>query len=172
MATEQMSRRVINNPAHGVGQDPADDRYRDLRRPRKLRFFVNGDRYFRGKKIYVTPNRYYNFNDLLNDLTGKLPSNLNLPYGVRQIFTPSGGRRIFDIEDLSDGQTYVCAGFEGFKMIKYGRAELEPWSMDFDPRPDTERSQPGQAASSAVVHTFTFQYSQDKFNAVQVMVLS
>ena len=94
-----------------------------------MKFFVNGDRYFRGKKIYVTPNRYYNFNDLLNDLTGKLPSNLNLPYGVRQIFTPVSGRRVFDIEDLSDGETYVCAGFEGFKMIKYGRAELEPWSM-------------------------------------------
>lgn len=28
-----------------------------------------------------------------------------------------------------DGETYVCAGFEGFKMIKYGRSELEPWSL-------------------------------------------
>ena len=77
----------------------------------------------------MTPNRYYNFTDLLNDLTGKLPSNLNLPYGVRQIFTPVNGRRIFDIEDLSDGETYVCAGFEGFKGIKYGKVEIEPWSM-------------------------------------------
>ena len=73
--------------------------------------------------------RYYNFNDLLNDLTGKLPSSLNLPYGVRQIFTPVGGRRVSDIEDLQDGETYVCAGFEGFKVIKYGRTELEPWSV-------------------------------------------
>lgn len=74
-------------------------------------------------------SRYYNFNDLLNDLTGKLPSSLNLPYGVRQIFTPVGGRRVSDIEDLQDGETYVCAGFEGFKVIKYGRTELEPWSV-------------------------------------------
>ncbi|KAK0043847.1 serine/threonine-protein kinase DCLK1, partial [Biomphalaria pfeifferi] len=101
----------------------------DLRRPLKLRFFVNGDRYFRGKKMYVAPNRYHTFNDLLNDLTGKLPSNANLPYGVRQIFTPVSGRRIYDIADLVNGDTYVCAGFEGFKVIKYGRAALEPWSM-------------------------------------------
>ncbi|KAL5011086.1 hypothetical protein ScPMuIL_013391 [Solemya velum] len=129
--TDTMSRRVYNISA-SVSQahrDLIDDRYRDLRRPRKVRFFVNGDRYFRGKKLYITPHRYFNFNDLLTDLTGKLPSNLNLPYGVRQIFTPSGGRRVTDIEDLGDGHTYVCAGFEGFRQIKYGKSELEPWSV-------------------------------------------
>ncbi|XP_012935782.1 neuronal migration protein doublecortin, partial [Aplysia californica] len=145
--TEHAPRRVLNNPPMQVQRDFADDRYRDLRRPRKLKFFVNGDRYFRGKKIYVTPNRYYNFNDLLNDLTGKLPSNLNLPYGVRQIFTPVSGRRIFDIEDLSDGETYVCAGFEGFKMIKYGRAELEPWSMARPQQPANTEAE-GEPATS------------------------
>ncbi|KAL3837589.1 hypothetical protein ACJMK2_022937 [Sinanodonta woodiana] len=129
--TATMSRRILNFNTH-VSQphrDAVDERYRDLRRPRKVRFYVNGDRYFKGKKLYITPHRYFNFNDLLNDLTGKLPSNLNLPYGVRQIFTPSSGRRITDIEDLQDSQSYICAGFEGFKPIKYGTAELEPWSL-------------------------------------------
>ncbi|KAK7482095.1 hypothetical protein BaRGS_00026679 [Batillaria attramentaria] len=128
--TEHISRRLGMNPGISqVHKDITDERYRDLRRPRKVRFFVNGDRFFKGKKLYITPHRYYNFNDLLNDLTGKLPSSLNLPYGVRQIFTPVGGRRVSDIEDLQDGETYVCAGFEGFKTIKYGRTELEPWSV-------------------------------------------
>ena len=126
------SNRGYNNNLLSVSQahkDITDDRYRDLRRPRKVRFFVNGDRFFRGKKLYITPHRYFNFNDLLNDLTGKLPSNVHLPYGVRQIFTPKGGRRVTDIEDLNDGEHYVCAGFEGFKGIKYGKADLEPWSL-------------------------------------------
>ncbi|XP_055998357.1 serine/threonine-protein kinase DCLK2-like isoform X3 [Ostrea edulis] len=130
--TDTMSRRPypnINVSASQTHKDVTDDRYRDLRRPRKVRFYVNGDRYFKGKKLYITPHRYFNFNDLLNDLTGKLPSNLNLPYGVRQIFTPVSGRRVTEIEDLSDGENYVCAGFEGFKIIKYGKAELEPWSV-------------------------------------------
>ncbi|XP_052694387.1 serine/threonine-protein kinase DCLK2-like isoform X1 [Crassostrea angulata] len=131
--TDTMSRRPypnMNVSASQTHKDVTDDRYRDLRRPRKVRFFVNGDRYFKGKKLYITPHRYFNFNDLLNDLTGKLPSNLSLPYGVRQIFTPVSGRRVTEIEDLSDGENYVCAGFEGFKTIKYGKAELEPWSVE------------------------------------------
>lgn len=130
--TDTMSRRPYHNmnvSASQTHKDVTDDRYRDLRRPRKVRFYVNGDRYFKGKKLYITPHRYFNFNDLLNDLTGKLPSNLSLPYGVRQIFTPVSGRRVTEIEDLSDGENYVCAGFEGFKTIKYGKAELEPWSV-------------------------------------------
>ncbi|XP_052805776.1 serine/threonine-protein kinase DCLK1-like isoform X2 [Mya arenaria] len=130
--TETMHRRAFNfNTVSQAHRDVVDDRYRDLRRPRKVRFFVNGDRYFKGKKLYITPHRYFNFNDLLNDLTGKLPSNLSLPYGVRQIFTPSSGHRVVDIEDLQDGRSYVCAGFEGYKPIKYGKAELEPWSLAF-----------------------------------------
>ena len=32
---------------------------RDLRRPRKITFFSNGDRYFPGKKLYITPHRYF-----------------------------------------------------------------------------------------------------------------
>ena len=123
------TRRYANASVSQAHKDLTDDRYKDLRRSRKVKFFVNGDRYFKGKKMYITPNRYFNFNDLLNDLTGKLPNNLNLPYGVRQIFTPVDGRRITDIEDMGDGQSYVCAGFEGFKGIKYGKADLEPWSV-------------------------------------------
>lgn len=129
--TATMPRNRVHNllSVSQAHKDVTEERYRDLRRPRKVRFYVNGDRYFKGKKLYITPHRYFNFNDLLNDLTGKLPNNLNLPYGVRQIFTPSGGRRVTDIEDLSDGENYVCAGFEGFKQIRYGKAELEPWSL-------------------------------------------
>ncbi|ESO87760.1 hypothetical protein LOTGIDRAFT_64764, partial [Lottia gigantea] len=98
------------------------------RRPRRVNFYVNGDRYFKGKKMFVTPNRYYNFNDLLNELTGKLPSNLNLPYGVRQLYEKHG-QRITDVDDLQDGDWYVAAGFEGFKSIKYGSTDMEVWSM-------------------------------------------
>lgn len=68
------------------------------------------------------------FNDLLSDLTGKLPTTVQLPYGVRNIYTPVGGHKVRDIEDLQDGQSYVCAGFEAFKGLKYGGHSLEPWT--------------------------------------------
>ena len=109
-------------------RDITEEKYRDLRRPRKIRFFANGNRYFKGKKFNITPHRYLSFNDLLGDLTGKLPGNVQLPYGVRQIFTPVTGRRVRDIEELQDGQSYVCAGFDTFKGIKYGNGEIEPWN--------------------------------------------
>ena len=127
---ETMVRRPING-AGGISQahrDVTDDRYRDLRKPRKVKFYCNGDRYFKGKKIFVTPHRYLTFNDLLNDLTGKLPGTVQLPYGVRQIYTPVGGRKVRDIDELQDGKHYVCAGFETFKPIPYGRESLEPWT--------------------------------------------
>ena len=116
---------------HGVSQthrDVTDDRYRDLRKPRRVRFFCNGDRYFKGKKMFITPHRYLTFNDLLNDLTGKLPSSVHLPYGVRTIYSPVGGSKIRDIESLQDGENYVVAGFETFKGIRYGKNAIEPWS--------------------------------------------
>lgn len=124
-----MSRRVYTGSVSTVHRDITDERYRELRRPRKVRFYVNGDRYFRGKKLYITPHRYLNFNDLLSDLTGKLPSKVNLPYGVRQIFTPVGGHRVTDIEQLEDGGAYVCGGFESFKAVRYGHEDLEQWSV-------------------------------------------
>lgn len=161
--TDTMSRRPypnMNVSASQTHKDVTDDRYRDLRRPRKVRFFVNGDRYFKGKKLYITPHRYFNFNDLLNDLTGKLPSNLSLPYGVRQIFTPVSGRRVTEIEDLSDGENYVCAGFEGFKTIKYGKAELEPWSVD-----QTRRIQNGLRKTRP--HNHEFGETESNFGANQ-----
>ncbi|OWF51087.1 serine/threonine-protein kinase DCLK1-like isoform X2 [Mizuhopecten yessoensis] len=132
--TTSMSRRVFNLAPPAISQthkDIVDTKMKDLRRPRKIRFYVNGDGYFKGKKLNITPHRYSTFNDLLNDLTGKLPSSVNLPYGVRQIYTPSGGRRVTEIEGLADGQIYVLAGFEAFKpQVRYGQQVLEPWSME------------------------------------------
>jgi len=67
-------------------------------------------------------SRYTKFGDLLTDLTGRLPSSVLLAYGVRQIFTPTTGRRIRDVRQLKDGGSYVCAGFETFKPMTYGQS--------------------------------------------------
>lgn len=95
-----------------------DDKYRELRRPRKVRLLCNGDGHYRGKRISVVPHRYVSFNDLLTDFTNQL-NGVQLPYGVRRVYTPVGGTRVKDIDQLQDGQAYVCAGFEPFKAIKY-----------------------------------------------------
>lgn len=109
-------------------KDLTNEKYRNLRRPKKVTFFCNGDKFFKGKLLFITPHRYLSFQDLLGDLTNKLPNSSSLPYGVRQIYTPACGRRVRDIEHLQDGKEYVCAGFESFKALKYGTQALDPWS--------------------------------------------
>jgi hypothetical protein len=122
------TKRYFAGDVSSTHKDLTDNKYRNLRRPKKVTFFCNGDRYFKGKLLFITPHRYLSFQDLLGDLTGKLPNTSSLPYGVRQIYTPTGGHRIRDIEHLEDGKEYVCAGFETFKPINYGSSSLANWS--------------------------------------------
>ena len=132
MATAMMSQQGGGRGGYypSISQQHRDvtaDEYQDLRRPRKIRFFCNGDRYFKGKKLFITPNRYCNLNDLQNELTRTIPVNAHLPYGVRQIYSPNTQRKVNNIEDLQDGKSYVCAGFEAFKVMPYGKRELPSW---------------------------------------------
>ena len=48
-----------------------------------MTFYKNGDRYFKGVRIQLTPQRYLNFSHLLSDLTKWI----SLPYGVRRLYS-------------------------------------------------------------------------------------
>ncbi|XP_033625176.1 serine/threonine-protein kinase DCLK1-like isoform X2 [Asterias rubens] len=103
-------------------KDITEEQYQDLRRPRQLLFYRNGDRYFRGKRLRITPNRFQTFETLLSELT----KHMSLPYGVRKIYQPDTGVSITDIENLKDGESYVCASFEKFKKMNYGANKSTP----------------------------------------------
>jgi hypothetical protein len=96
------------------------------RKSRRVLFYKNGDKYFNGKLVTITPNRYYSFRDLMNELN----RSVDLPYGVRRVYTPVSGREIYNIDELSDGASYVCASFEPFRSVKYGGDpnEIKPWN--------------------------------------------
>ena len=78
----------------------------------------------KGKNVNIVASRYTGFGDLLNDLTSRLPNGVLLVHGVRQVYTPTTGRRIRDIAQLRDGASYVCAGFESFKPMSYGKSTV------------------------------------------------
>ncbi len=82
---------------------------------RKIILYRNGDRYFTGKQINITPQNYLNLRHLLQELS----STIDLPYGVRRLFTPHNGSEISDINILKDGASYVCASFEPFQKLDY-----------------------------------------------------
>ena len=60
----------------------------------------------------------------MNDLN----RSVDLPYGVRRVYTPVNGREIYDIDELEDGSSYVCASFEPFRPTKYGDTSEKPWN--------------------------------------------
>ncbi|XP_077868075.1 neuronal migration protein doublecortin-like [Saccoglossus kowalevskii] len=123
MASWDTHKYNINASVSQQHADATEDQYLEHRRPRKITFFRNGDRFFPGKKLYITPHRYLTFNDLLGDLT----KSISLPYGVRRIYTVDHGTAIYDIDDLEDGGSYVCASFESFKKLRYGKLQRPGW---------------------------------------------
>ncbi|XP_048469179.1 doublecortin domain-containing protein 2B isoform X3 [Rhincodon typus] len=87
-----------------------------LARPAKnVVVFKNGDPFFTGRKLVVNPRQILTFESFLNEVT----NNINAPVAVRNIYTPSGGHRVLQLNDLQNGSHYVAAGFEKFKKIDY-----------------------------------------------------
>jgi hypothetical protein len=82
---------------------------------RKITLFRNGDRYFPGKQIAITPQNYSSLGQFLQELS----TTIDLPYGVRRLFTPNNGSEITDVNIIKDGASYVCASFEPFQKLEY-----------------------------------------------------
>ncbi|XP_078279350.1 doublecortin domain-containing protein 2B [Rhinoraja longicauda] len=77
--------------------------------------FKNGDPFFTGRKLVINQRQILTFETFLNEVT----SNIQALVAVRNIYTPSGGRRVLDLSQLQDGCQYVAAGIERFKKIDY-----------------------------------------------------
>lgn len=73
------------------------------KRAKKVRFYRNGDRYFNGIVYAISTDRFRTFDALLADLTRSLSDNVNLPQGVRTIYTLDGTKKISAIEQLVEG---------------------------------------------------------------------
>lgn len=74
------------------------------KKAKKVRFYRNGDRYFKGIVYAVANDRFRTFDSLLADLTRSLSDHINLPQGVRFIFTIDGMRKITTLDELEEGE--------------------------------------------------------------------
>ncbi|XP_043275119.1 serine/threonine-protein kinase GG21441 isoform X2 [Venturia canescens] len=91
---------------------------------KRVRFFRNGDKFYTGVVMAVTPERYRNFDSLASDLTRALVSSVTLPNGVRSIYTMDG-RKVQTVGDLEDGKCYVVSGQgEAFKKVEYSASKV------------------------------------------------
>ncbi|XP_057326319.1 probable serine/threonine-protein kinase pXi [Microplitis mediator] len=94
------------------------------KKAKRVRFFRNGDKFYTGIVMAVTPERYRSFDSLTTDLTRALLSNVTLPNGVRTIYSMDG-KKVLSVSDLEDGKCYVVSGHgELFKKVEYSSTKV------------------------------------------------
>uniref|UniRef100_A0A671NSV5 Serine/threonine-protein kinase DCLK2 n=1 Tax=Sinocyclocheilus anshuiensis TaxID=1608454 RepID=A0A671NSV5_9TELE len=99
------------------------------KKAKRVRFYRNGDRYFKGIVYAISNERFRSFDALLSDLTRSLSDNANLPQGVRTIYTIDGSR-ITSMDQLVEGESYVCGSIEPYKDLEYTKNVNPNWSVN------------------------------------------
>nr|XP_055044866.1 serine/threonine-protein kinase DCLK2 isoform X5 [Misgurnus anguillicaudatus] len=97
------------------------------KRAKKVRFYRNGDRYFKGLVYAVSQDRFRSLDALHAELTRSLTDNLHLPQGVRNIYTLDGARKITSLDELVEGGSYVCASNEPYRKVDYTKNVNPNW---------------------------------------------
>ncbi|ROL54251.1 Serine/threonine-protein kinase DCLK1 [Anabarilius grahami] len=100
------------------------------KKAKKVRFYRNGDRYYNGIVYAISSDRIRTFDALLADLTRSLSDNVNLPQGVRIIYAIDGSKKITSIDQLVEGESYVCGSTEAFKKLDYCNNINPNWSVN------------------------------------------
>lgn len=85
---------------------------------RMVTFFKNGDQFYSGTKVSIMPGKDF---VTLDSLCDYLTQRMNIPHGVRYIFSLTG-RKISDLDDLLDGYSYVVSGTKAFQELAYGQS--------------------------------------------------
>nr|XP_045739890.1 doublecortin domain-containing protein 2C [Mirounga angustirostris] len=75
--------------------------------------YRNGDAFFAGRRFVLPRRRGATFEALLDQLTEQVQA----PFGVRRLFTPTRGRPVLELQALQAGGKYVAAGREPFKKL-------------------------------------------------------
>ncbi|XP_070712587.1 serine/threonine-protein kinase DCLK2 [Pempheris klunzingeri] len=99
------------------------------KKARKVRFYRNGDKYFKGLVYAVSNDRFRSLDALLMELTRSLSDNVNLPQGVRTLYALDGGKKITSLDELVQGESYVCASNESLRRVDYTKNVNPNWSV-------------------------------------------
>uniref|UniRef100_A0A669CSE1 Serine/threonine-protein kinase DCLK2 n=1 Tax=Oreochromis niloticus TaxID=8128 RepID=A0A669CSE1_ORENI len=120
------------------------------KRAKKVRFYRNGDRYFKGLVYAVSSDRFRSYDALLMELTRSLADNLHLPQGVRAIYTIDGSKKITSMDELVEGECYVCASNEPYRKVDYTKISVPSWKPGASAGTGTARSSGASTASTGV----------------------
>ena len=104
---------------------------KQAKKAKKVRFYRNGDRFFKGMAYAVSIERFRTFESLLAELTNSPLCDKNImPNGVRAIFSIDGSRKISSIDEMEEEESYVCASTQVFKKVAYPKHQIPNWSFN------------------------------------------
>ncbi|XP_027788590.2 oxygen-regulated protein 1 [Marmota flaviventris] len=89
---------------------------------KRISFYKSGDPQFGGVRVVVNPRSFKSFDALLDNLSRKVP----LPFGVRNISTPQGRHSITRLEELEDGESYLCSHSRKVQPVDLDKARQRP----------------------------------------------
>ena len=98
--------------------------------PMVAKFVKNGDKFFEGVQLNISPRVLRSWEVLLDELSQRI----DLPAGVRRIYTPESGTKVNSLSELEHHKVYVCASTEPFKKIDYKKVKNPDWKTS-KPRP-------------------------------------
>ncbi|KAG7232564.1 hypothetical protein INR49_008377 [Caranx melampygus] len=120
------------------------------KKAKKVRFYRNGDRYFKGLVYAVSSDRFRSYDALLMELTRSLADNLHLPQGVRTIYTIDGSKKISSMDELVEGECYVCASNEPYRKVDYTKISIPSWKPGASAGPSAAGSARATTVSTGV----------------------
>lgn len=88
-----------------------------------VKFVKNGDKFFEGVKVNISKRTVKHWEVLMAELSTRI----NLPAGVRNVYTPENGHKVTKLSQLEHLGTYVCASTEPFKKIDYSSLKHPDW---------------------------------------------
>ncbi|XP_077355850.1 serine/threonine-protein kinase DCLK2-like isoform X2 [Festucalex cinctus] len=120
------------------------------KRAKKVRFYRNGDRSFKGLVYAVSSDRFRSYDALLMELTRSLADNLHLPQGVRTIYTIDGAKKISSMDELVEGECYVCASNQPYRKVDYTKISVPSWKPGAISGSGSASSSRSSAASAGI----------------------
>jgi len=114
----------VLSPSSGPGNRASIIQVSDDKRAKKVKFFINGDKFFKGAVIAVNNEKFRTFDKLLEHLTRIMCNQVTLPNGVRTIFSVEGVV-VREVDSLLNGESYVCSSYPTFKRLDYNSLEAE-----------------------------------------------
>nr|CDP92631.1 BMA-ZYG-8, isoform c [Brugia malayi] len=118
----------VSTISHNLGT-PVPFRCFPGSKAKRVRFYRNGDQYFKGMWYAISVERVRSFQALLGDLTRTLTDAVNLPHGVRYVFSLDGSHKLSSLEEFEDGESYVCSSSEIYKRVDYENAREPTWRI-------------------------------------------